>query len=160
MKFKLFIKIIFHLLLAFLLTVSTQIGGVIYLISLFLITNKKSKYCIKRAFVFTFLYISSTFLIVPNISTYFGRVKIDDNSKIEAHNYFTKICNRNYVTPKMHSVLTDVSLRFTKEYPNLKLIYLDANFPFFDGFPLLPHLSHHDGKKIDISFIYEDKDQK
>jgi hypothetical protein len=37
---------------------------------------------------------------------------------------------------------------------------LDANFPFFDGFPLLPHLSHNAGRKIDISFIYEDKDKK
>ncbi|WP_243765941.1 hypothetical protein [Polaribacter cellanae] len=36
------------------------------------------------------------------------------------------------------------------------MIYLDANFPFFDGFPLLPHLSHNDGKKIDLSFIYKD----
>ena len=57
----------------------------------------------------------------------------------------------------MHAVLKDVSSRINKEFPTIKLIYLDANFPFFDGFPLLPHLSHNDGKKIDISFIYADK---
>ena len=33
-------------------------------------------------------------------------------------------------------------------------------FLFFDGFPLFPHLSHNDGRKIDISFIYEDKEKK
>jgi len=33
---------------------------------------------------------------------------------------------------------------------------LDANFPFFDGFPILPHLSHNDGNKIDIAFYYGD----
>ena len=38
----------------------------------------------------------------------------------------------------------------------VKLCYLDANFPFIDRFPLLPHLSHHDGKKIDISLIFQD----
>lgn len=31
---------------------------------------------------------------------------------------------------------------------------MDANFPFIDGFPLLPHLSHNDGRKIDLSFYY------
>jgi hypothetical protein len=47
-----------------------------------------------------------------------------------------------------------------KVYPGIKLVYLDANFPFFGGFPLLPHLSHHDGKKIDIAFIYNDQTGK
>ena len=60
----------------------------------------------------------------------------------------------------MQAVLTDVSLRFNKEFPGIKLIYLDANFPFFDGFPLFPHLSHNDGKKIDLAFIYKDNKEK
>lgn len=157
MKFKFFIKIILHLLCFVILTALTQIGGIIYLISLFIISKKKPKYRIKRILFFTFLYLTSTFLIVPNIAPFFGRVKIEDIYRIKSHNYFIKTCNRNYVTPKMHTVLTDISLRLNKEFPNVKLIYLDANFPFFDGFPLLPHLSHNDGKKIDISFVYENR---
>lgn len=43
-----------------------------------------------------------------------------------------------------------------KQYPGTVLNYLDANFPFFDGFPLLPHLSHNDGNKLDLSFCYND----
>jgi hypothetical protein len=35
--------------------------------------------------------------------------------------------------------------------------YLDANFPFINGFPLVPHLSHNDGKKLDLAFCYKDK---
>ena len=34
---------------------------------------------------------------------------------------------------------------------NIEIHYLDANFPFINKFPLLPHLSHNDGKKIDIT---------
>ena len=37
------------------------------------------------------------------------------------------------------------------------MVYLDANFPFIDKFPLLPHLSHNDGKKIDVSLIYKNE---
>ena len=33
---------------------------------------------------------------------------------------------------------------------------MDANFPFIDKFPLIPHLSHNDGKKLDLSFCYRD----
>jgi hypothetical protein len=33
-------------------------------------------------------------------------------------------------------------------------LVLDGNFPFVDGFPLLPHLSHSDGNKLDIAFYY------
>lgn len=38
--------------------------------------------------------------------------------------------------------------------PQIRISYLDANFPFKDGFPLLPHLSHDDGRKVDIAFMY------
>ncbi len=152
-----FCKNLLHLVIIVLLTILTQIGGLIYIITLVSIRKKESKYKRKRFLFFIVLYVFTTFLIIPNIAPLFGRVKIDNNHRIAAHHFFTILLNRNYVTAQMHETLTDVSLRFQKEYPKLKLIYLDANFPFFDGFPLLPHLSHKDGKKIDLSFIYEDK---
>lgn len=33
-------------------------------------------------------------------------------------------------------------------------LILDAGFPFIDGLPLLPHLSHADGEAADIAFYY------
>ena len=30
---------------------------------------------------------------------------------------------------------------------------LDGGFPFLDGFPLLPRLSHDDGRKLDLAFL-------
>lgn len=160
MRIKTFLKIFIHLLISVFLTFTTQIGGVLYLISLLLISNKKSNYKLKRIFFFIGIYLVTTFLIVPKVAPIFGRVKIEENFRLEAHSYITKLFNRNYVTPRMQSVLTDISLVTNKEFPHLKIIYLDANFPFVDGFPLLPHLSHNDGKKIDLSFIYQDKKGK
>ncbi|WP_341220934.1 hypothetical protein [Polaribacter atrinae] len=150
-------KRILHLLIFTFLTVITQIGGILYAITFLLISNKISKYKFKRILFFTTVYLITSFLIVPKVAPFFGRVKIEDTKNLAAHNFITKLFNRNYVTPKMHKVLTAVSLKFNTKSPSLKVIYLDANFPFFDGFPLLPHLSHNDGKKIDISFIYQTK---
>jgi hypothetical protein len=44
------------------------------------------------------------------------------------------------------------------EGTDVEINYLDANFPFVNKFPLLPHLSHNDGKKIDVSLIYQNED--
>ena len=62
------------------------------------------------------------------------------------------------MSKELHRVLIDISLQLQEHSPNIQLVYLDANFPFIDGFPLLPHLSHNDGKKIDLSFVYQDLD--
>ncbi|MDT7833506.1 hypothetical protein RQM59_14060 [Flavobacteriaceae bacterium S356] len=110
----------------------------------------------KRWFAFTLLYVASSFLLIPNISPYFGRVQIKESKSIHAHSFFTKLLNRNYVTEEMNQVITNVAVQLQKEYSGIKVMYLDANFPFFDSFPLLPHLSHNDGKKIDLAFTYEE----
>ena len=44
-----------------------------------------------------------------------------------------------------------------EKYPGTRINYLDAGFPFIDGFPLLPHLSHNDGRKLDLAFLYTDQ---
>jgi hypothetical protein len=157
MTIKNFCKIILNILIAFFLTVITQIGGVIYLISILLNSEKRSNWRFKRVLFFLILYLLSTYFIVPKIAPIFGRVKIEDTKKLVAHTFITKLLNRNYVTPQLNGVLKNISLELHKEIPTAKVIYLDANFPFINGFPLLPHLSHNNGKKIDLSFLYKTK---
>jgi len=70
--------------------------------------------------------------------------------------FLTQLLNRNYVKPQMNAVLDKVSNNLQQSHPKVEIHCLDANFPFWDGFPLLPHLSHNDGKKLDISLIYND----
>lgn len=157
MRIKFLLRIILKLFIFIFLTLTTQIGGIVYLITLLLISSKSLKYILKRTVLFCLLYVTTTFLIIPRVAPIFGRVKIKNTQHLQAHNFITILFNRNYVTTKMDTVLTTLSLRVIKEYPSIKIIYLDANFPFINGFSLLPHLSHNDGKKIDISFIYQTK---
>ena len=65
----------------------------------------------------------------------------------------TVLLNRNYVRPKLNDLLSNTGKKLNGS--NITINYLDANFPFINKFPLLPHLSHNDGKKIDISLVYE-----
>ena len=94
-----------------------------------------------------------TFLIVPVIAPIFGRERIRHSDKITPTNYLTVVLNRNYVVPELNDLLEKTAEGFAGS--GLQINYLDANFPFLDNFPLLPHLSHDDGKKIDLSFVYE-----
>jgi len=154
------IKLILHLIIIISLTILTQIGGIVYVISILLISKNTAKKRIKRIGVFATLYLIATFLIVPFVAPIFGREKVTETNLIQANTFFTKLTNRNYVRPQLNKVLKKTAIGLNKKYSGIKLIYLDANFPFIDKFPLLPHLSHNDGKKIDLSLIYSDKNQK
>jgi len=98
--------------------------------------------------------------LVPKIAPLFGREKIKNTELIKANSFIYILANRNYVVPELNNVLDKVSKKLHERYNGIQLVYLDANFPFFNGFPLLPHLSHDDGKKIDLSLVYEDKNGK
>jgi len=103
--------------------------------------------------LFTGLYLSSTLLIVPLIAPLFGREKVQHSDIIKPTNYVTVLMNRNYVRPKLNELLNETEQELIGT--GIEIHYLDANFPFINKFPLLPHLSHNDGKKIDLSLIYE-----
>ncbi len=137
------------------LTAVTQIGGIVYLLSLVISKKWNKKLKFKTSIIFIGLYLLSTFIIIPLIAPFFGREKVKYSEKIKPTNYMTVLLNRNYVRPKLNNLLniTEAKLKGT----NIEIHYLDANFPFINKFPLLPHLSHNDGKKIDISLIYETK---
>lgn len=138
-----------------LLTIFTQIGGVVYIISLIISKKVKPfKHFRANAFlIFMVIYLTATFIIVPFTAPLFGRECV--TKKIQPASFLTNILNRNYVVKDVNNLLeaTLIQLKGTK----IEMKYLDANFPFIKGFPLWPHLSHNDGKKIDLSFIYENE---
>ena len=149
---KLFYVFLKTLLFAF-LTALTQIGGLVYLLSVSLFRKLKVTRVIPKAILFLALYVVTIFAIVPFLAPFFGREKIKHTKLIKPTNYMTVFLNRNYVVHEINSVLSAAEKEL--EGTGIHLNYLDANFPFILGFPLLPHLSHNDGRKLDLSLVYE-----
>tara|TARA_R110002050_G_scaffold261610_1_gene401811 strand:- start:42 stop:836 length:795 start_codon:yes stop_codon:yes gene_type:complete len=149
------LKILIKIIIFALLTIITQIGGIIYLASIFLVKRTAEKKTLKRTGIFIVAYLITTFLIVPNLAPIFGREKIKESEFVDAHSFFFKLANRNYVRPELNKSIEKIAREFGQKHDGFKIEYLDANFPFINKFPLLPHLSHNDGKKIDISLIYQ-----
>ncbi len=138
-----------------LLTLLTQTGGLVYLLSLVWRKKWKTRFVGKPIILFLTLYLTFTFLIIPFTAPFFGREKVKNTERIKPTNFVTVLLNRNYVKPAVNQLLAEADQVLAKQDNAINIRYLDANFPFYDGFPLFPHLSHNDGKKIDISLVYE-----
>ncbi|MEM7439470.1 MAG: hypothetical protein AAF393_07725 [Pseudomonadota bacterium] len=141
------LRIVAHGLWVIFLTLLTQIGGLAWLIALPL------KY---RAGVFVTAYIAMT-LMTLWVAPLFGRVPLNcfEKGPLQVQSVMYCALNRNYVAPDLKAVLEDAAGALDAQYPGTTTLVLDANFPFFDGFPLLPHLSHDDGDKVDTAFYYQ-----
>lgn len=144
------------------LTAFTQVGGLVYLCykPLGACINKKVKNTKRhlRVCVFLAAYVITCFMVVPPIAKKYGRVPLPlFSKKLKPATLLTCFTNRHYVEPELLDLLENVS---EKVPPNMSIVYLDACFPFIDGFPLLGHLSHNDGKKVDLAFVYTNTNGK
>jgi hypothetical protein len=70
--------------------------------------------------------------------------------------WFYCATNRTYVTLELKALLHEAAAVVEAGHPGTTTLVLDAGFPFLTGFPLLPHLSHDDGEKVDLAFFYAD----
>lgn len=133
------------------LTVLTQLGGVALLLS---------RMFRHRILAFVVIYLGLA-VAAMWVAPAFGRVAIScfQSGPLQVQSEVYCGLNRTYVTPEMRDVLEDAADAMARDYPGTVTMLLDANFPFFDGFPLLPHLSHDDGEKADLAFYYTDDGQ-
>lgn len=157
---------VWYFFLMLLLTVLTQVGGVIFLLSLItcqLIWKKKGSARIRSwplFGVFSGGYLFVSMVLIPPIAS-----AISDREPLPAFSdaigprtMWTALLNRQYVDSEMKDLMIDLGDYMQDQFPDHKVLYLDAGFPFFDGFPLLPHLSHNDGEEVDLAFCYSSSD--
>lgn len=142
------LKIFGHGIGILLATLLTQIGGLAWIIALMFR---------RRLFAFFLIYVglwSATLVVAPH----FGRVPLPCYGEtLRAQSLFYCATARHYVSPDLAEVAQDAADEMAQRYPGTVTLYLDANLPFWDGFPLLPHLSHDDGEKLDLAFYYTDE---
>lgn len=62
---------------------------------------------------------------------------------------------RHWVTPQALAVMQGAATRFVRQHPGNHLTYLEASWPSGKR-PMPPHLSHGDGREIDIALFYMD----
>ena len=151
-----FLQFIGYAILFLLLTALTQVGGLVLLMSKWLGRYFPLRSRWQPWVVFFAFYLLTTFVVVPQFAPLFGRERIAHVDGVRPTTYLTLALNRNYVKPELNALLARTATRLAGS--GVRINYLDANFPFYDGFPLLPHLSHNDGRKLDLSLVYQSPD--
>jgi hypothetical protein len=147
------------------LTALTQIGGVVYVVSALLVSwllGGRDWNFLLRSIAhlvgFAVIYVAVTIAAVPPLAREFGRHPLPclPAAKRPYGALHPAYCllNRHYVSASAQRVLAALSKDLNKRYPGTVVAYLDAGFPFLDGFPMPPHLSHDSGRTVDLAFFY------
>ncbi len=147
------IRLLSHIIIIVALTITTQLGGVAWLAAV--LTQRG---LVRRLSAFALAYCA-LWIGASVTAPAFGRQPlpciVGDKAVLQVKPIFC-ILNRHYASSKVIEVLSDLAEHSDRLFPGTRTIVLDANFPFLDGFPLLPHLSHDDGDKVDLAFFYRD----
>jgi hypothetical protein len=153
------LRFAFRFAIVVFLTLLTQIGGIAYLMSLAVAHLWSVRRLVAKLAIFLLAYTSLT-LVASIIAPIFGRVSLPClagvSDKLVLRSTIYCALNRNYVTPGMRDLAHALANNMDRQFPGTTTVALDANFPFLTGFPLLPHLSHADGRKLDFAYYYKD----
>ena len=181
------LKIFSVVLLFILLTILSQVGGIILLLWILIFRYFKAKLTKPwaqrtiNAFGFMVFYMIFNLLIIPFLAGLGGKVRLpmSKSGNLVPVTYWTAIFMRNYITEEGKEKLLKIADEFAQKYPGLQVKYMDCNYPFniptptipkgyiskkeVETFPLteglIPHISHF-GNKADIALVYTDETGK
>ena len=138
-------RLLGHGAVVVLLTMLTQLGGVAWLAALAL-----GRRWVSFPLAYAVLW-GVEYVVAPMA----GREALPCfGAPLRMQSPFYCVTMRNYVTPEMALVAQDAARRVAEAHPGTVTLALDGSLPFGDGIPLLPHLSHDDGEKLDLAFYY------
>ncbi len=141
-------RIIGHGLIVLALTVLTQLGGLAWLVAL-RFRRRLAAFAVVYAALWGAAQVGAPLL---------GRVPLPcggETLRMQSPLYCAML--RNFVTPDLLAVAQEAADRVAAEFPGTVTLALDGGFPFLDGMPLVPHLSHGDDEKLDFAFYYRDE---
>jgi hypothetical protein len=139
------LRVALHLFVIVALTILTQIGGLAWALSLL----------VKRRLPAFFGIYAVMWIGAVLLAPLGGRVPLPcmgEPLRMQSPAYCLML--RHFVTSELAAVAKDAAQAVAVEYPGTVTLALDGSFPFMDGMPLLPHLSHADGEKLDFAFFY------
>ncbi len=127
-------KILFVLLTVVVLTVLTQVGGIVFLISLasHKLIDKKIKQGFAKVsaklFSFLFLYLIASFVIVPLVARPFGRIPLPiiETNHLKPLTFWTCLLNRNYVRPELREAAFNAANKMNEKYKGTEVSSLPA----------------------------------
>lgn len=97
--------------------------------------------------------------VAPAVGRASGRIALPcGGGPLQPQSVVYCLAHRNYVqAPLAHKALR-IAERVASQHPGTITRYLDGGFPAGLGLPLLPHVSHGDGRRLDLALMWERAD--
>lgn len=141
-----------HGLAIIILTALTQLGGIAWLLALLM------RVLFLRFWVFFFAIYLALSVTAHYVAPLTGRAALpcldSGPTQIAVLNPLFCALNRQYVHPAVKEQGDALASHMHQQFPGTRTRALDGSFPFVDGFPLMPHFSHTDGKRLDLAYYY------
>lgn len=137
-----------HLVALVVLTVVTQIGGACYAAGLAVAARFGARRGVAAGVL---LYGALTAVVLPSAAPLWGRAALPCG----AGSAMYCALNRHYGTPELVAAVARIAAELHRQHPGAAVTSLDAGFPLPLRMPLLPHLSHRDGRAVDLALFYE-----
>ncbi|WP_108883117.1 hypothetical protein [Anderseniella sp. Alg231-50] len=151
-------RLLIHIGAVVFLTLLTQVGGLAWIGTAVMARRLANRRLVILG-VFGAIYAGLS-LAAATAAPVFGRVALPclatGQSTLAMQSPLYCVLNRHYVSKPMYDTANKLAADMNRQFPGTLTQALDGSFPFLDGFPLLPHLSHNDGNKLDIAFYYGD----
>lgn len=155
------LKLLGHGLAILLLTAATQVGGIAWLAALAL----RRAFAPRRPFrwpllllLFLLCYVAASFA-AESLAERSDRIALPCGASEGRHLVVASplycLLNRHYVSTETYYLVDGLAREMDERFPGTLTQALEAGFPLLEGFPLLPHLSHDDGRKLDLAFYYQ-----
>lgn len=146
-----------HAVIMVALTALTQVGGVIYAATLWgRRFTPHARTVAGFASLFVAVYVAS-WLPIEKLAALTGRVSLpclERDALPVKSSLFSCVLHRHYAKRELVELTSAMARAVEERFPGTLTRSLDGSFPFLTGYPLLPHLSHDDGEKLDIAFYY------
>lgn len=149
------VRLLTHTAAVLILTLLSQVGGVLYMLAL-RVRTRAPRSSTRAGFAVLFVAIYAlAWWPVERLASLGGRVALPciENASLGA-SAFSCVFHRHYVDPELLEIAVALAQAVDERSPGARTRALDGSFPFLDGVPLPPHLSHDDGEKLDFAFFY------
>lgn len=153
-------KLLFNIAIALALTLLTQLGGMAWVFAA-LVARRLFGHRARLAIVCLLFIVTygaawaAAQVLAPN----WGRVAIPcanvPTTQIRTPLLYCALL-RNFVAPDVRDHGDALAQAVDDAFPGSVTLALDGGFPFWDAFPMLPHLSHANGRRLDLAFFYAD----
>jgi hypothetical protein len=144
-----------HVLFIVVLTLLTQVGGLIYAAALWARRRAPFAQSTGGFALLVIAFYAATWWPIERAATLGGRVALPCTARDGlSSSAFSCILHRHYVSRELRAIAGNLAHAMDQRFPGTRTRTLDGSFPFIDGFPLPPHLSHDDGEKLDLAFYY------